>query len=127
MIAKIKPTDAELDILRVLWEYGACTVRKVHELLPGHPPRGYTTVLKLMQIMSEKHLVRRDEAQRAHVYEATISPEQVQGSMLKHILERAFGNSTSKLVQRALASNPTSREELAEIRRLLDRMEEDSQ
>lgn len=123
---KIKPTDAELDILGVLWRHGACTVREVHEYLPDNPPRGYTTVLKLMQIMSEKQLVRRNEAQRAHVYETAISPEQVQGNMLKHLLEKAFDNSTSKLVLQALASNPTSRKELAEIRRLLDDMEEDS-
>jgi len=127
MTQKIKPTDAELDILRVLWKNGASTVRQVHERLSDGPPRGYTTVLKFLQIMADKGLVRRDETQRAHVYEATLSPEQTQGNLLRHLLEKAFDNSTSKLVAQALAANPASREELAKIRRLLDEMEGDSQ
>ncbi len=127
MTQKIKPTDAELDILRVLWTSGASTVRQVHERLSANPPRGYTTVLKLLQIMTDKGLVRRDETQRAHVYEATLSSEETQGNLLRHLLEKAFDNSTSKLVAQALAANPASREELAKIRCLLDEMEGDSQ
>lgn len=120
---KIKPTDAELDILRVLWKWGPCTVRHVHERLQSDPPRGYTTVLKLMQIMSDKKLVRRNEAQRAHIYEAAVSPTQAQGSLVKHLLEKAFDNSSAKLIVQALAARRASSEELAEIRRLLDEVE----
>jgi len=126
MTKKIRPTDAELDILRVLWENGASTVKQVHQHLPANPPRGYTTVLKLLQIMADKGLVRRDESHRAHVYEATLSPDQTRGNLLRDLLEKAFDNSTSKLVAQALAANPASREELAKIRRLLDEMEGDS-
>lgn len=126
MREKNKPTDAELDILGVLWEHGPSTVRQVHEHMSGDPPRGYTTILKFLQIMCDKGLVRRDETQRAHVYEATLSPEQTQGNLLRHLLEKAFNNSTSKLVAQALAANPASKEELAKIRRLLDEIEGES-
>lgn len=123
MNEQVKPTDAELDILRVLWQHGPGTVRQIHEQLPDNPPRGYTTVLKLLQIMAEKGLVERDEAQRAHVYRAAMSPDQTRGNLLKHLLEKAFDNSTSKLVAHILAATPASPEELAEIRRLLDEKE----
>ena len=122
-IAKTKPTDAELDILRVLWDHGPCTVRQVHEFLNSDPPRGYTTVLKLMQIMSEKGLVKRDERQRAHVYEACVSADQTQKNLVTHLLDRAFEGSAGKLVMQALSTHPASAEELEEIRRLLDDME----
>lgn len=121
-----RPTDAELDILKVLWKHGPCTVRQVHELLESDPPRGYTTVLKLLQIMSEKKLVRRNEKQRAHVYEAAVTSDKVHRKYLKHLLDKAFDNSTSKLVMQALAAKPASKKELAEIRRLLDEIEGDS-
>jgi predicted transcriptional regulator len=117
------PTDAELDILRALWDHGPCTVRQVHEYLAGSPPRGYTTVLKLLQIMCDKGLVRRDERQRAHIYSAALSIGQVQGKLLNHLLDKAFDNSTSRLIMQALATRPASREELAQIRRLLDEAE----
>jgi len=120
-----RPTDAELAILKVLWAHGPCTVRQVHEHLDADPPRGYTTVLKLLQIMSEKKLVRRNEKQRAHVYEAAVSAEKVHRKYLRHLLDKAFDNSTSKLVMQALAARPASRGELAEIRRLLDEIEGD--
>ena len=118
-----KPTDTELEILRVLWEHGPCTVRQVHEYLPGRPSRGYTTVLKLLQIMSDKNLVRRDERQRAHVYKAAVSAERIQGNLLKDLLHKAFDNSSYKLIMQALAARPASGRELAEIRRLLDEIE----
>ncbi len=121
-----RPTDAELDILKVLWTHGPCTVRQVHEHLESDPPRGYTTVLKLLQIMSEKKLVRRNEKQRAHVYEAAVTSEKVHRKYLKHLLDKAFDNSTSKLVMQALATKPASKEELTEIRRLLDEIEGES-
>ncbi|MCP4685003.1 MAG: BlaI/MecI/CopY family transcriptional regulator [bacterium] len=121
-----RPTDAELDILKVLWTHGPCTVRQVHEHLESDPPRGYTTVLKLLQIMSDKKLVRRDEKQRAHVYEAAVSSDEVHRKYLKHLLDKAFDNSTSQLVMQALAARPASKKELAEIRRLLDEIEGES-
>ena len=118
-----RPTDAELDLLNVLWDHGPSTVRQVHDLLEDDPPRGYTTVLKLLQIMADKNLVRRDERQKAHIYKAVITADQAHRTYLKHLLDRAFDNSTSKLVMQALAARPASKEELAEIRRLLDEIE----
>ncbi len=122
-----KPTDAELEILSVLWDHGPSTVRQVHDLLGADPPRGYTTILKLLQIMSEKGLVRRDERQRAHIYEAAMTKEETQGNLLSHLMDRAFDKSASKLVMQALSTRPASAEEIAEIRRMLDRLEGDSQ
>lgn len=118
-----RPTDAELGILRVLWRRGPSTVRQVHEDLERRSPTGYTTVLKLMQIMTEKGLVERDESQRAHVYAARLPEEQTLGQLVGDLLDRAFEGSSSRLVMRALESRPATREELAEIRRLLDSME----
>lgn len=118
-----RPTDAELAILRVLWRRGPSTVRQVHEDLERRSPTGYTTVLKLMQIMTEKGLVERDESQRAHVYVARLPEEQTLGQLVGDLLDRAFEGSSSRLVMRALESRPATRAELAEIRRLLDSME----
>lgn len=118
-----RPTDAELEILRVLWERGACTVRDVQEALNGAKPTGYTTVLKLMQIMIDKGLVRRDEQQRAHVYEAQLAQEQTQRQLVSDLVERVFNGSASHLVMQALAGKKTSASELSEIRRILDEVE----
>src|SRR6266849_2891445 len=115
-----RPTDSELEILAVLWERGPSTVRDVHTALSASKPTGYTTVLKLMQIMSEKGLVRRNETDRAHVYEARQPAEQTQRQLLRHLLDRAFNGSASRLVMQALATRATSREELSQIRRMLD-------
>jgi BlaI family transcriptional regulator, penicillinase repressor len=115
-----RPTDSELEILAVLWERGPSTVRDVHTALSASKPTGYTTVLKLMQIMSEKGLVRRNETDRAHVYVARQPAEQTQRQLLRHLLDRAFNGSASRLVMQALATRATSREELSEIRRMLD-------
>lgn len=123
MMTTPRPTDAELGILRVLWRRGPSTVRQVHEDLERRSPTGYTTVLKLMQIMTEKGLVERDESQRAHVYVARLPEEQTLGQLVGDLLDRAFEGSSSRLVMRALESRPASREELAEIRRLLESME----
>ncbi|HLN02821.1 MAG TPA: BlaI/MecI/CopY family transcriptional regulator [Bryobacteraceae bacterium] len=122
-MAKIKqprPTDSELEILRVLWQRGASTVRDVYDALSKSRPIGYTTVLKLMQIMADKGLVRRDEKERAHVYSARVPQEQTQRQMVRDLLRRAFDDSASRLVMQALASKKTSPEELAQIRQLLD-------
>ncbi|HET9225543.1 MAG TPA: BlaI/MecI/CopY family transcriptional regulator [Thermoanaerobaculia bacterium] len=118
-----RPTDAELGILRVLWRRGPSTVRQIHEEMARRSPTGYTTVLKLLQIMTEKRLVERDESQRAHVYVARLPEEQTLGQLVGDLLDRAFEGSSSRLVMRALESRPATREELAEIRRLLDTME----
>jgi predicted transcriptional regulator len=118
-----RPTDAELAILRVLWSRGPSTVRQVHEALSRERETGYTTVLKLMQIMTEKGLVERDESERTHVYQARFTQEQTQERLVSDLLEKAFGGSASQLVMRALAAKPASADELAQIRRLLDELE----
>lgn len=118
-----RPTDAELAILCVLWRRGASTVRQIHEDLAPRSSTGYTTVLKLLQIMAEKGLVDRDESERAHVYTARLAEEQTLGRLVGDLLDRAFGGSSSRLVMRALEERPASPEELAEIRRLLDDLE----
>ena len=115
-----RPTDGELAILRVLWDRGASTVRQVHEVLGRQRPTAYTTALKLLQIMTEKGLVRRDETDRTHVYHARLSEEQTQRQLIKDLVDRAFGGSASKLVMQALAARRTSAEELTEIRKLID-------
>jgi predicted transcriptional regulator len=119
-----KPTDAELAILRVLWEQGPSTVRRIQQVLDRPRPTGYTTVLKLLQIMTEKGLVRRDERERSHVYRARLSQDQTQQQLLGDLLDRAFAGSTSRLVMQALSSRKASPEELAEIRRMLDEWEQ---
>jgi predicted transcriptional regulator len=119
-----RPTDAELEILNVLWQRGACTVRDVHQAITRtRPAMGYTTVLKLMQIMAEKNLVRRDESQRAHVYEAQLEREQTQRQLLGELIERAFEGSATKLVMQALSAKQASAEELSTIREMLDEFE----
>jgi len=118
-----RPTDAELAILRVLWSRGPSTVRQVHEALSQERETGYTTVLKFMQIMTEKGLVERDESERTHVYQARFTQEQTQQRLVTDLLEKAFGGSASQLVMRALAAKPASADELAQIRRLLDELE----
>lgn len=121
----VRPTGAELEILGVLWDRGPSTVREVHDRLARGRELGYTTVLKLLQIMAEKGLVRRDESQRAHVYAARTPAEQTQRQLLGDLLERAFGGSASLLVQQALSSRKTSPEEIARIRAYLDALEEE--
>ena len=118
-----RPTDAELEILRVLWQRGPSTVRDVHDTLNEIKPSGYTTVLKLMQIMTDKGLVKRDEDQRAHIYEAVAPQEQTQRQLVGDLLERAFDGSATNLVMQALATKKTSAEDLSKIRRLLDEFE----
>lgn len=119
-----RPTDAELEILNVLWQRGASTVRDVHQqIIRSRPAMGYTTVLKLMQIMAEKKLVRRDERQRAHVYEARLAQEQTQRQLIGDLLERAFDGSATKLVMQALSTKKASAAELSTIREMLDEFE----
>ena len=120
-----RPTDAELAILRVLWKHGRRTVRQVHEQLGPGTTVGYTTVLKLLQIMTDKGLVVRDESQRTHVYTAKLAEDQTQRQLVGDLLERAFAGSARKLILQALSVKKASPEELAEIRSLLDRLEKE--
>lgn len=118
-----RPTDAELAILRVLWDRGPSTVREVHEALASTQDSGYTTVLKLMQIMTDKGLVVRDESNRAHVYAARLSEQKTQRQLVGDLMQRAFGGSPAKMVMQALSERKASSAELAAIRELLDQME----
>jgi len=115
-----RPTDAELAILRILWERGPSTVRQVHEQLARDRQAAYTTALKLLQIMTEKGLVERDERERTHVYRAKLSEDQTQRQLVRDLLDRAFGGSASKLVMQALATRRASADELREIRKVID-------
>ena len=118
-----KPTAAELQILQVLWERGPSTVREVHEALQEEKALGYTTVLKLMQIMTTKGLVRRDENQRAHVYEAQQPAEKTKRQFAADVLQRVFDGSARELMLHALASQRSTRQEIEELRNLLDEHE----
>ena len=118
-----KPTNAEIGILSVLWERGPSTVREVHEELSRNRDIGYTTVLKLMQIMAEKGLLDRGDQGRAHVYRPRTSETLAKRDLVGDFMDRAFGGSASDLVLHALAAKPASTTELAEIRALLDRLE----
>jgi predicted transcriptional regulator len=120
----VKPTEAELAILRVLWERGPSTVRDVTEALHDERGTGYTTALKLLQIMTDKGLVRRNDSARSHVYEASAPAETTQRLLVGDLLDRAFGGSARQLVMQALAARRASPDELAEIRRLLDELEQ---
>ena len=115
-----RPTDGELAILGVLWERGPSTVRDVHLALADSRDTGYTTTLKLMQIMAEKGLVTRDDSERTHVYAARWSQEKMQRHMVSDLMERAFGGSASALVLQALSSRAASADELQKIQELID-------
>ncbi len=119
-----RPTQAETAILQVLWQRGPSTVREVHDVLSGERTMGYTTVLKLLQIMYDKGLVRRDESRRSHLYQAVSTQRRTQQQLVSELLDRAFGGSMRNLVMHALSSRKTSRADLAEIRDLLDELEE---
>ena len=115
-----RPTDGELEILTVLWSRGPSTVREVHETIVRRKPAQYTTILKLLQIMDEKGLVRRNSKQRAHIYEPTQPREWTQRQLAGDLLDRAFNGSARGLVLGALSARKASRQELADIRKLLD-------
>jgi len=118
-----RPTDAELEILTILWSRGPSTVRDVHEAVTRRKPAQYTTVLKVLQIMAEKGLVRRDMRQRAHIYAASQPREWTQRQLAGDLLQRAFGGSAKSLMVGALSARHASREELAELRRFLEEYE----
>src|SRR2546429_7924961 len=114
-----RPTNAELEILRVLWRRGPCTVRVVHDFFERADPIGYTTVLKLLQIMTGKGLVRRDASLRSHVYSAAVSEASTQRRMVADLVQRAFGGSTLRLLLHALSTKPATPQGVDQIRRLL--------
>ena len=118
-----KPTSAELEILQILWSRGPSTVREVYDALREKKARGYTSVLKFLQIMTIKGIVRRNETQRAHVYEACQPAEQTKRQFAGDMLQRVFEGSASQLMMHALAGRKASREEIKELRRLLDEYE----
>lgn len=123
---QIKPTDAELALLRILWSRGPSTVREVFAVLTEERTTGYTTVLKTFQIMHGKGLVARDTSQRSHIYTPVFSETEVQGRLLDDIVEKAFGGSAGRLVLCALADKPADPDEIAAIRALLDQLENPS-
>jgi BlaI family penicillinase repressor len=119
-----QPNDVELAILRVIWNRKACTVREVHDALQAERDTGYTSTLKMMQVMCEKGLLKRDDAQRPQVYRPAIPQEQTQKKIVRDLVNTVFGGSARKLVMQAVQSHKISREELKEIRNLLDQLEE---
>lgn len=118
----IKPTESELEILQILWSKGLATVREVHEDLASAKDVGYTTTLKLMQIMHEKGLVKRDDSMRTHVYQAAVNKEKTQKHLLGKMIDNLFGGSPTQLVIQALGEHKTSPEELQRIQALLDEL-----
>jgi BlaI family transcriptional regulator, penicillinase repressor len=118
-----KPTEVELELLRVLWDMGSASVRELHEVVSHHRPLGYTSVLKTLQIMTEKGLVERTEAGKAHIYRAA-SQEATQSQLLRDLSERLFSGSAAQLAMRALAMQPASEEELEEIRKIIRKKRE---
>jgi BlaI family transcriptional regulator, penicillinase repressor len=118
-----RPTDAELAILGVLWDQGPSTVREVTAALQVSRGTGYTTALKLMQIMTEKGIISRNESERTHVYQSVLPREDTQQQLIRDLLERAFGGSAQKLVLQALSSKKATRQELAEIRKTIELLE----
>jgi predicted transcriptional regulator len=118
----IKPTESELEILQILWQRGLATVREVHEELAKSKDVGYTTTLKLMQIMHEKGLVKRDESMRTHVYQPAVNKEKTQKHLLGKMIDSLFGGSSTQLVLQALGEQKASPEELEQIQHLLDNL-----
>ncbi|GAB3824390.1 BlaI/MecI/CopY family transcriptional regulator [Pontibacter rugosus] len=118
-----KPTESELEILQILWQHGPNTVRFVHEELSKSKEAGYTTTLKLMQIMAEKKMLEADKTSRSHIFKPLLKEEDTQQQLLNRFLDTAFRGSASKLVMQALGNSRASKEELDEIRNLLDKLE----
>jgi BlaI family penicillinase repressor len=122
----MKPTESELEIMQILWERGPLTVRQVNDKLNEHRNVGYTTTLKIMQIMAEKKLLSRDTAKRSHIYSPTLPPDEVKSSILNHVLNTVFKGSRSSLVVQALGNHQVSDEEMEEIKKAIKAMEEKS-
>lgn len=123
MSKQTKPTDAELEILNILWEKGSATVREVHDELTKTKDAGYTTTLKLMQIMFEKGLLSRDASSKTHIYTAAVSKEQTQGQIVKRVIDTVFNGSAMQMVMQALGNHKTSSDELEQIMEYLKDIE----
>lgn len=119
---RLKPTESELEILNIIWDKGAATVREVHEVLEAHKPSGYTTTLKLMQIMFEKGMLSRDAQGKQHVYKTIIRREKTQEQLLKKMIDTMYSGSASRLVMQALGNHKSSPEELEEIKAYLSKL-----
>ena len=119
---QIKPTESELEILQVLWDKGKATVREVHEVLSAYKDSGYTTTLKLLQIMFEKGLVTRDDSSKTHIYQALVTRDKTQKQLVAKMVDALFGGSTTQLVMQALGNQQPSKDELEEIQQLLDNL-----
>lgn len=120
----LKPTDSELEIMQILWDNGPLTVRKVNDRLNERRRVGYTTTLKMMQIMTEKGMLSRDTDNRSHVYTTTLQSEEVRSTILDHIVRTVFKGSRSSLVMQALGNHSASRTELEEIRKMIEKLED---
>jgi BlaI family penicillinase repressor len=119
---QVKPTESELEILQILWEKGECTVRDVHEILTRNKEAGYTTTLKLMQIMHEKGLVERDTTAKTHVYKALASQQKTQQQMVSRLIDNAFNGSAARMVMQALGNHSSSKDEIEAIKKYLDEL-----
>ena len=120
---EIKPTESELEILQIIWEKGQCSVRDVHDVLEKTKDAGYTTTLKLMQIMHDKGLVERDTSAKTHLYKAVITREQAQNTAVNKILATVFNGSSSQLIMQVLSNQQSSKEELDMIKQYLNQLE----
>jgi BlaI family transcriptional regulator, penicillinase repressor len=118
----LKPTESELEILQILWEKGQCTVRDVHEILEKSKDAGYTTTLKLMQIMLEKGLVTRDASSKTHIYRALLNQEKTQQHLVNKMIDNVFNGSAARLVMQALGNHSASKDEIDSIKQYLDQL-----
>lgn len=119
----IKPTESELEILQILWEKGQCTVRDVHEVLEKSKDAGYTTTLKLMQIMHEKGLVSRDTSSKTHIYKSLVNQEKTQQQLVTKMIDNVFNGSAARLVMQALGNHSASKDEIDSIKKYLDELD----
>lgn len=118
----LKPTESELEILQILWEKGNCTVREVHEILEKNKDAGYTTTLKLMQIMSEKGLVVRDTSSKTHIYKAIVNQQKTEQHLVSKMIDNVFNGSAARLVMQALGNHSASPDEIDSIKKYLDNL-----
>ena len=121
--SNIKPTESELEILQILWEKGDCTVRDVHEILTRNKEAGYTTTLKLMQIMHEKGMVKRDTSSKTHIYSALASQQKTQQHLVSKLIDNAFNGSAARLVMQALGNHNSSKDEIEAIKKYLNELD----